>query len=130
MIVIAIIRISKISSPGGISMVWQTFWQTLEACVALLMASITSFRSIFVSQGNRERQRRWEPSYSWIQRAKQKKSNDESDAWINNQLPAIPHAAFAQSKNDVVVHGSTTDRSTFSDSETHDSGREKIPLSV
>lgn len=93
MVVSAIVRLSRISQP-----VWQTLWQSLEGCIALLMASITAFRSIFVSQGikERERKRRADPS-SWIQRAKQRKARNQGDGWTSDQkLPSIPQATFVK----------------------------------
>ncbi|KAL8996263.1 MAG: hypothetical protein Q9169_004194 [Polycauliona sp. 2 TL-2023] len=47
MVVIAIIRISQVHSP--IYNIWATFWQQLEGCVAILMVSLTAFRTLFVS---------------------------------------------------------------------------------
>ena len=96
MIVSAIVRLSRISQP-----VWQTLWQSLEGCIALLMASITAFRSIFVSQEikERERKRRADPS-SWIQRAKQRKAGKQDNVWISEQkLPSIPQATFVKLRN-------------------------------
>lgn len=126
MVIFAIVRISRISDPGGINMVWQVLWQALEGCIALLMASITAFRSIFVSQEIRERdQKRWAPSYSWIQRAKQRKASKEVDDISNSddqRLPSIPQATFTKMKDYVQGyghhHGTSTDGSTTPDPET------------
>lgn len=124
MIVIAIVRICRIS---GIDQVWQLFWQVLEPCVALVMTSITAFRSIFVTQETRERNRaRWAaPAYSWIQRGKQKQASEaELDLWnttqSEQQLPSIPHATVAKMKRFVPGkhhHGSRADGITMPDPE-------------
>ncbi|KAL8757059.1 MAG: hypothetical protein Q9199_002500 [Rusavskia elegans] len=47
MVIIAIIRISQVHSP--IYNIWATFWQQLEGCVAILMVSLTAFRTLFVT---------------------------------------------------------------------------------
>lgn len=111
MVVFAIIRISKSSDPRGINMVWQVFWQALEGCIALLMASIMAFRSIFVSQGTRERERkRFAASYSWIQRAKQRKATSKEKDLLSSssddqqRLPSIPQATFTKLKRHVQGH--------------------------
>lgn len=124
MAVFAIIRISRISDPRGINMIWQVLWQALEGCIALLMASVTAFRSIFVYQEIRQReQKRWAPSYSWVQRAMQRKAaNKEKDLLSNttnqqNQLPSIPQATFTNMEKYMQGHphetqdrhGSSTD---------------------
>ena len=101
MIIIAIIRVSRTSySDGKLDIVWQTLWQALEECVALVMTSITAFRTIFVGQRIRDRGRkRWTPAHSWMQRAKQrKKAHKEGDyIWSNDdQLPSIPQATFVK----------------------------------
>lgn len=53
MIMIAIIRMSGyryhgIGLDGSIDSTWAFFWLYLEACVAVIMASITAFRSLFI----------------------------------------------------------------------------------
>lgn len=53
MTVIAIIRMSGyrfhgIGISGSIDSTWAFFWLYLEACVAVIMASITAFRSLFI----------------------------------------------------------------------------------
>lgn len=105
MIVIAIVRVTRFSHDGGIDVVWQILWQTLESCVALLMISITAFRSIFVSQRNRNQNRKqWAaPSYPWIQRVRQRKASEEDGVGNisqqkQQQLPSIPQATFTKKK--------------------------------
>ena len=50
MILIAIIRISGLRTGNSIDVAWEIFWQFMEACIAVLMVSLTAFRSLFVSQ--------------------------------------------------------------------------------
>jgi hypothetical protein len=128
MIVLAIVRMCRISYSGrGTDPIWQIFWQTLESCVALLMASITAFRTIFGEPG----QKRWEPSYSWIQRAKQRQTSKEGDPWHTDQLPIIPEATFANMKMPVRGQQRTAEGSATPGSETRPSNSEDEPsLSV
>lgn len=134
MIIFAIIRASRASYLRGFERMWQVFWQILESCVALVMVSITAFRSILLSPGMRERhQKRRAPSHSWIQRAKQRKASKESGTSISDdhhQFPSIPLATFpkfkkydsAQSSEHTHHHhryqGISTDGSTTLDAET------------
>ena len=48
MIIIAIIRISRVHAADF--EIWACFWQQLEGCVAVLMVSLTAFRTLFVSK--------------------------------------------------------------------------------
>lgn len=107
MAIIAIVRVSRIHSVAGIDMVWEFFWQTMEGCIAILMASITAFRTVFASHGTRlrreRREKRWVPSYTWIQRARErKKSNEQGD-----QLPSIPRALLTGMRTFIRGHDRT-----------------------
>lgn len=96
MATIALIRVIRIHGGAGIDLVWQIFSQIMGGCVALLMTSITAFRTVFASQDTRDRdQKRWAPPYSWIQRAKQRKRNQKSDMPEKDRLPSIPRAQLA-----------------------------------
>ena len=48
MIIIAIIRISRVHAADF--EVWACFWQQIEGCVAVLMVSLTAFRTLFVGK--------------------------------------------------------------------------------
>jgi len=62
MVLIAIIRISQVHIKTY--NIWATFWQQLEGCVAILMVSLTAFRTLFVSSSHRSRQREQRFSHS------------------------------------------------------------------
>ncbi|KAL9030054.1 MAG: hypothetical protein Q9196_001790 [Gyalolechia fulgens] len=58
MIIIAIIKASGIrTSVDSFDLVWEVFWQQMEACAAVLMVSLTAFRSVFLSNKQRVDQR-------------------------------------------------------------------------
>lgn len=66
MVFIAVIRISQVHSKTY--NVWATFWQQLEGCVAILMVSLTAFRTLFVSSPQNPREKRQKPSDSYRRR--------------------------------------------------------------
>lgn len=52
MVCLAIIRVSKVHGVSGIDVIWEFFWQHMEATVAILMGSLTVFRSLFIHKNN------------------------------------------------------------------------------
>lgn len=51
MVVVAIIRTTGVhTSVGGLDLVWQIFWLQVEACTAVIMVSVTAFRSFLISK--------------------------------------------------------------------------------
>ncbi|KAL8687753.1 MAG: hypothetical protein Q9218_006168 [Villophora microphyllina] len=77
MVLIAIIRISQVHT--ATYNIWATFWQQLEGCVAILMVSLTAFRTLFVSSPQASREKAQKPSDSYRRRLwyKQKGSSEE-----------------------------------------------------
>ena len=49
MTALAIIRVSEIHGPSNVDVVWEIFWQWMEAGIAVMMASVTAFRTIVQS---------------------------------------------------------------------------------
>ncbi|KAL2046291.1 hypothetical protein N7G274_001738 [Stereocaulon virgatum] len=66
MIVIAIVRISRVHASDFET--WAIFWQHFEGCIAVLMVSLTAFRTLFVSKTHTSDQQRFIPSYSYKNR--------------------------------------------------------------
>ncbi|KAL8667317.1 MAG: hypothetical protein Q9202_000891 [Teloschistes flavicans] len=62
MVLIAIIRISQVHTQTY--NIWATFWQQLEGCVAILMVSLTAFRTLFVSSPQASEEKAMRPSGS------------------------------------------------------------------
>lgn len=53
MIITAIVQISGIHTPAkNFDATWGIFWQFMEACIAVIMVSLTTFRSLFVAHGS------------------------------------------------------------------------------
>lgn len=62
MIIICIVKASGIRTPvHSFDVVWETFWQQMEACTAVMMVSFTAFRSVFVTKQQRTPQKRASP---------------------------------------------------------------------
>ncbi len=65
----------------------------MEGCIAVLTASISTFRMVIVSQGRRESdKKRWRPADSWIQRARQRKKMQLDEYAEGDRRPSIPRA--------------------------------------
>lgn len=99
MVVVALTRISAYRLRGVIDLTWQIFWQYMEGCIALIMASLTTFRTAFIIvSSKRNEKKRKGPSYSMHQRLKAKLSrnrSDELEKWANEEgLPTIPGATL------------------------------------
>lgn len=97
MIVVAIIRISPYHSRRVRDVTWLLFWQHIEGCIALIMASVTILRTAFVTAGHkRDEKKKKEPSYSIRQRLMAKIKRDRSDDLEDTELdlPTIPRATL------------------------------------
>ena len=112
MAIIALIRESRIRSAGGIDMVWSFFWRTMEGCVAVLMASITAFRTVFASHGTRDSgEKRWTPASTWLQRAKERQGRNKSSE-DEDQLSSIPRALMTGLRTFIRKHDRTAGGTT------------------
>lgn len=97
MIVIAIVRVSglRIQKKNNIDIQWELFWQDVEATVAVIMVSITAFRSLLSMKALKARENK---QRSWVSyrrkllvRKFNKVSEDETDI---EQLRSIPRATL------------------------------------
>ena len=100
MIVTCIIQISGLeSSAGSIDVTWGNFWQLAEACIAVLMVSLTALRSLFVMHASRL-PKFPRPSWSskhaskWLKNLKLKKLEQSSSSFGSNQPPEVPRAVL------------------------------------
>ncbi len=105
MIIIAIVRISGLRIETTIlDVVWELFWQQAEAAVAVIMVSITAFRSLLGIKSNKTReittQRPWafSPHHhrpnlqaGYFKKTITTTSNDEFEL---EPLPSIPGVNF------------------------------------
>ncbi|KAK8116330.1 Integral membrane protein [Apiospora sp. TS-2023a] len=58
MVCLAITRASKINGAAGVDVPWEFFWQFMEASVAVLMGSLTVFRTLLTSKTGAPDERR------------------------------------------------------------------------
>ena len=100
MVICALTRISAYRLRGVIDLTWQIFWQHMEGSIALIMASVTVFRTAFVTAGSKKNgQKEQGPSYSVRQRLLARRNRIHSDEMEKlgreEGLPAIPGATLA-----------------------------------
>ena len=97
MIITCIIQVSSIRTvTGTIDVTWEIFWQLAEACIAVLMVSLTALRSLFVGHGSRVRR---SPGQSWSSRQAKKwlrrsPSRTPDRYSESDRLPKIPRATL------------------------------------
>ena len=95
----AIIRRAGLRYHGTLDLVWLFTWHHIEACVAVIMISITAFRSIYVSSQQTSRARKQlannRPWYSGpVAAIRRKRALDQKDEEFVAGLPAIPSATL------------------------------------
>ena len=99
MILVAIVRRTGLEYHGTFDTVWLFTWHHIEACVAVIMISITAFRSIYVSSLQTSRARKQQankkPWYSSPAAAiRRKRALDRKDDDFVAGLPTIPSATL------------------------------------
>ncbi|KAK7960607.1 hypothetical protein PG996_011251 [Apiospora saccharicola] len=108
MVCLAIVRASKINGAVGLDIPWEFFWQFMEAANAVLMGSLTVFRTLLSSRAGASDEHRqveaaagarpWphaRPAYyvfSSVGRRKRRPSDDLEAT--HNGLPAVPGATM------------------------------------
>lgn len=118
MIIIGLIRSSTLPRAGVIQDVpYELFLLQMEACIAVLMASVSAFRSLFASEGSRAARRK--PNVKWSFRDtpwKRGKRSRRSDSDLEtNGLPSIPSATITGLRS--FVHGGSKPTATSSESD-------------
>lgn len=90
MAVLAIVRLSGIQSQGS----WNVFWQQMETLVAIIMVSLTAFRSLYVAEASKasdkQSPKHWIPSTNRLNFMRKLKGSNEQD----ERLPSIPNATM------------------------------------
>lgn len=77
--------------------IWRTFWQQAEGCIAAMMASITVFRALFMA-GSRQSEEGDEPARPKVSWLRSPKRNDEGSKGQDHghiKLPSIPVATLS-----------------------------------
>lgn len=94
MIIAALIRFSGIGAGGSIDMSWNIFWMFVEGCIAVIMVSLTVFRSLFTNDGFKLPQRKAKAIWSSREWLRNRKLWEAKKNEIDDDLPAIPSAAL------------------------------------
>ena len=106
MVVVTLVRVSGLRHGNNLDPVWDFYWQVVESSIAIIMVSLTAFRSFFVQ----ERIRRSEPKRSWYQGVKQmlsSKSSGETDDEAR-ELPPIPRGRLTGLRTLIDGNGRTS----------------------
>jgi len=102
MIVIAVIRMGGIQQASGVvDIVWLAFWQQQECSIAVIMVSVSAFRSFFAEKANsypaqRRRPEDYPPTIGrkiW-RRERSAEEDLEKTLGSSNGMPSIPSATF------------------------------------
>ena len=93
MVVVAVVRISGIKLAGGaVDIVWLAFWQQQECSIAVIMVSVSAFRSLFIANPSSSPSPKPpnSPTY-WRKRLlRGRPASDQDGDEIRNGLPQIP----------------------------------------
>jgi hypothetical protein len=124
MIIVAIVRVATYSTQD---IPFEVFLFQLEACIAVLMASVSAFRSLFASDGSRAVRRKpqflWSSQHQFWNRAKANKFGDSTSR--TNGLLSIPSATMTGLRT--FINGGASDKPSRWDSER---ASDDWPLSV
>ena len=111
MIIVAIIKASGIrTSVDSFNLVWELFWQQVEACAAVLMVSFTAFRSIFLSDKqrvdkNNGRSGIFQRLYTWLSAKKASTGDVKHLSPLAQVDQAPPHVTLGTSFQSVQRKG-------------------------
>lgn len=99
MIIVTLVRVAGMrqKSSGTVDIIWFTFWQQQESSIAVLMASVSAFRSLFVpspANPHIQRQQRFWPSEKGRRILRRRPGPDLCDTQVTNGLPQIPSATL------------------------------------
>ena len=100
MIIIALIRITVLRIGHlGLDIVWGIFWIQMEACTALIIVSVSAFRSFFVARGSRaravqNRQRCWYMDKKDRLKSAWGRRQIRAESEELDELPHIPRATL------------------------------------
>lgn len=99
MVIVTIVRIAGIRLRGSntVDIVWLAFWQQQECSIAVLMMSVSAFRSLFIQNSAKSpapRQHKYSPSEKERRVLRRRPLPDLHDDHETNGLPQIPSATL------------------------------------
>ena len=93
----AAVRVSGITFHGTFVVIWFSIWQHIEACVAVIVISLTAFHSVYINSQS-SRARREQANRPWLSSTvaaiTRKKALNRSDRESTPGLPTIPSATL------------------------------------
>ncbi len=96
-IIIATIRVPGLKFHGTFDIIWLLIWQHIQACVAVIMISLTAFRSVYVSSQTSRAHKELanKPWYSsTVAAIRRKRPLHQKDEEYIPGLPTIPSATL------------------------------------
>lgn len=109
-----IVRVVGLKVPGvqSVDVVWQVYWQYVEVCIGIMIASATAFRTFFVQHAARSSQRSTPKSY-FAQRFREKVIRRTNESDEEDGLPEhIPGAMLTGMRTFIDKQGRTGDLDT------------------
>lgn len=99
MIIVTVTRVAGMrqKGSGSVDIVWLAFWQQQECSIAVLMVSVSAFRSLFVASPANppiQRQQRYSPSEKGRRILRRRADPDLCETNESNGLPQIPSATL------------------------------------
>ena len=100
MIMVSIVRMSGLRRAGGeVDVIWQAFWQQQEASIAVIVVSVSAFRSLFVARLNNNLPPRGirQSINDWRKKVARRRLGPTTDDQGNqgsHNLPAVPSPTF------------------------------------
>lgn len=106
MVIVTIVRVSGLRNGSNLDPVWDFYWQIVESSIAIIMVSLTAFRSFFVQ----ERIRRSQEKRSWYHGVKQILSSRSGAASEESahELPPIVRGHLTGLRTMISRHGRTS----------------------
>lgn len=96
MILIAIVRISGSVMKNTMDMVWALFWHQVEGAVAIIMVSLTAFRSMLGIKALKAQEKKRIKGF-WLSHRPQLLAKKETlDELKSQQLPSAPSATLTR----------------------------------
>ena len=95
MIIVASIRMSGLHARGAngvetADLIWELFWQFIEASISVMMVSLIAFRTAFVIKSSRKKKRQWYAPRNIFSRRRP----SPDDEFRVGSLPTIPSATM------------------------------------
>ena len=105
MIIVTIIQVSgmRMRQRDTVDIVWEVYWQFVELCIAVTMASLTTFRSFFIQHRTRREEPPNRQRYARITGLRNKASTLTQPAYLCD-MPQMPQPTFTGPQTSISVN--------------------------